>query len=212
MSMSRVIPRAVVRGTASGVLFMAFFGTAWSGIGISGLQGWGNPSLPIVAVLIGVVIFICGITLIWSSRDIPNHLDEEDTRHSKRIRKGFGMTFGAEFALIGAAAAILHATHLFNYFFPVMAIIVGAHFFPLAHLFRVRTHYVTGVLVCLLAIVTVLFVPMNVTLWHHQIAAWSAFVGLGAALILWATGVMLWLRGNNLLNTARTAKQDFKAM
>lgn len=34
------IPRAAVRGTASGVIFMAFFGTLWAGIGIRGMQGW----------------------------------------------------------------------------------------------------------------------------------------------------------------------------
>src|SRR6478752_6408239 len=35
------IPRAAVRGTAAGVIFMAFFGTLWAGIGIRGMQGWG---------------------------------------------------------------------------------------------------------------------------------------------------------------------------
>jgi hypothetical protein len=33
------IPRAAVRGTASGVIFMAFFGTLWAGVGIRGMQG-----------------------------------------------------------------------------------------------------------------------------------------------------------------------------
>jgi hypothetical protein len=36
------IPRAAVRGVASGVLFMAFFGTLWASIGVGGLQGWGD--------------------------------------------------------------------------------------------------------------------------------------------------------------------------
>lgn len=36
---SRAIPGATVRGTASGVFFMAFFGTLWAYTGIMGLQG-----------------------------------------------------------------------------------------------------------------------------------------------------------------------------
>jgi hypothetical protein len=39
---SSTIPGTAVRGDASGVLFMAFFGTLWAGIGIEGLQGWGG--------------------------------------------------------------------------------------------------------------------------------------------------------------------------
>ncbi len=39
---SSTIPGVAVRGVASGVLFMAFFGTLWAGIGIGGLQGWGG--------------------------------------------------------------------------------------------------------------------------------------------------------------------------
>jgi hypothetical protein len=34
-----------VRETASGVFFMAFFGTLWGYIGVMGLQGWGVPLL-----------------------------------------------------------------------------------------------------------------------------------------------------------------------
>jgi hypothetical protein len=51
---SSTIPRAAVRGVASGVLFMAFFGTLWAGIGIGGLQGWGGPWLSIAVLLVGL--------------------------------------------------------------------------------------------------------------------------------------------------------------
>jgi hypothetical protein len=34
---SQALPRAAMRGIASGVLFMAFFGTLWSLIGVGGL-------------------------------------------------------------------------------------------------------------------------------------------------------------------------------
>jgi hypothetical protein len=47
---SRTIPGAAVRGTASGVFFMALFGTLWAYTGFKGLQDWGVPLLLVAAV------------------------------------------------------------------------------------------------------------------------------------------------------------------
>jgi hypothetical protein len=197
-----IIPRVAVLSTAAGVLFMAFFGTLWAGIGILGLQGWGFLLLLILSLVIGITLLIGGIMLIKASRRLSNEMTEADARHSRRVGMWFGIIFGLEGALIGAASAICGATNHFDLFFPVMALIVGAHFFPLAHLFRVRIHYIAGTLLCLLAAVTLLMVPARVTLGHHQIVAWWTFVGFGAALILWGTGAVVWLTGRRLLNRA----------
>ena len=202
-----IIPRVAVRGTASGVLFMAFFGTLWAGIGILGLQGWGFFWLFILSLLIGITLLIGGIILIKASRGLSTEMTEADARHSKRVGMWFGIIFGLEGALIGAASAICGSTNHFDLFFPVMALIVGAHFLPLAHLFRVRIHYIAGTLLCLLAAVTLLMVPARVTLGHHQIMAWWASVGFGSALILWGTGAAVWLTGRRLLNRARNGSK-----
>ncbi|OPA77793.1 hypothetical protein BVG16_15315 [Paenibacillus selenitireducens] len=198
-----VIPRVAVRSTAFGVLFMAFFGTLWAGIGIGGLQGWGFLWLLILSLMIGIMLLIGGMILIKASRGLSNEMSEADARRSKRVGMWFSVIYGLEGALIGAASAICDATNHFDLFFPVMGLIVGAHFFPLAHLFRVRTHYIAGSLLCLLAAITLLMVPARVTLGHHQIVAWWTSVGFGSALILWGTGAAVWLTGLRLLKRAR---------
>lgn len=195
-----MIPRAAVRGTAIGVLFMGFFGTMWASIGIGGLQGWGFIWLLILSMSIGIALLIGGLILIRKSRGLSNEMTIEDARHSKRVRMWFSIIFSIEGGMIGAASAICSATNHFDLFFPVMTLIVGAHFFPLAYLFKVRVHYIVGTLLCLLAIVTLLIVPARVTLGHHQIIIWWAFVGFGSALILWGTGVTVWFMGRKLLN------------
>ncbi|MGG3798413.1 DUF7010 family protein [Metabacillus fastidiosus] len=81
----------------------------------------------------------------------------------------------------------------------VVAIIVGVHFLPLAPLFQVRLYYFTGALLCLLAIITWLFVPAKITLGEHQINTFMSVVGFGSALILWGTGLAIWLMGRRLL-------------
>ena len=192
---SKVIPAAAVRGAASGVLFMAFFGTLWAGIGIGGLQGWGFPLLQIIALLIGAALAVGGLMLLRSARKMPNRISESDAKAWKRRGIWFGVIFAAEGILIGAASGICSAINQFNLFFPIMAIIVGVHFLPLAALFRVRAHYVTGTLLSLLGLCTLLFVPETGMIAGHPIIVWWSVTGFGSALILWGTGFVLWLLG-----------------
>ena len=200
--MGRVVSKNEVRGTASGVFFMAFFGTAWAGIGLGGLQGWGsNWVLPIV-ILIALALLVSCFTLMSGSRGLSKAVSEEGARQGKRIGIGFGITFGAEGFLIAIASIICNTTDHFEYFFPVMALIVGVHFFPLARLFRVNVHYVTGTLICLLGIVT-FFIPELMHIGQHEIIASWAFLGFGTALILWGTGFTIFLMGRRLLRMAK---------
>ncbi|PGZ95382.1 hypothetical protein COE51_20110 [Bacillus pseudomycoides] len=196
---SRTIPGAAVRGTASGVFFMAFFGTLWAYTGIMGLQGWGVPLLLVTAIAIGIALFIGGVSLIRASRRLTNQVSKTDLRCGKRTRFWFNIIFAAEGLAIAITIAVCNATRHTELIPLVIAIIVGAHFIPLAPLFQVRLYYFTGALLCLLAIITLLFVPPKVTLGEHQINAFMSVVGFGSALILWGTGLAIWLMGRRLL-------------
>ncbi|MDY0394529.1 hypothetical protein RWE15_08855 [Virgibacillus halophilus] len=158
--MSRLIPRAAISGTATGVLFMAFFryclGWYWhrGGYKVGEILGY-QPSLCVLAWF----YVQGGIHLLRASRNAPAVTSKSDMQYRKRIGLGFGITFTAEAVLIAAAGAILGAANHFEYFFPVMALIVGIHFFPLAHLFQVSGYYITGTLLCMLSLITFLLVP-----------------------------------------------------
>ncbi|WP_028391075.1 DUF7010 family protein [Bacillus cihuensis] len=195
-----VVSKSDVRGTASGVIFMAFFGTVWADIGIGGLKGWGSVYLLILAVMIGAVLFISGIALIKGSRNLSNNTSAYS---SKNVGKWFNIVFAIEFVLIIIAAVVCNSIGHFDWFFPIMAIIVGVHFFPLAYLFQVKAYYVTGSLLCLLAIVTLLFVPLEVNLGKHQVNTWWLLIGFGSMLILWATSVVILSMGRKLLGMAQ---------
>lgn len=199
---SSSVPGFAVRGVASGVLFMAFFGTLWASIGIGGLQGWGGLWLPVIAVGIGVGLLLAGFSLIRSSRRLPDAVAETDERRGKQTGRWFVIIFAAEGLLIGIASIICNAIGRFDLFFPIMAAIVGVHFFPLAALFEVKPYYLVGALLCLLAGVTLLVVPASASLGGRQITAQSVVLGLGAACILWSVGVALWLLGKRLLASA----------
>ncbi|MDH2363632.1 DUF7010 family protein [Priestia megaterium] len=204
------IPRAAVRGTASGVIFMAFFGTLWAGIGIRGMQGWEFPVLITLSLLIGVLLFIGAIVLIKNSRQLTNEVIKKDGDRWRKKNRWFGIIFSLEGLFIAIAAYICVSTNHLNLFVPIMAFIVGAHFFPLASLFQVPIYYITGTLLCLLATIVILTFPVKIIISDHQVMAWWVSVGFGSALILWGSGLIVCLRGFRLLSMARNGAKNNK--
>ncbi len=199
MTQTSSTPGFAVRGVASGVLFMAFFSTLWASIGVGGLQGWGGSWLSLIVILVGIGLLLGGISLLLASRRLSDQNTEADASRGRRTGLWFIITFVSEGVLIGVASGICNALHRFALFFPIMALIVGVHFFPLAALFQVKLYYLVGTLLCLLAIITLFVVPERVQLGGQQLTAQWVVLGFGAAFILWGVGLGLWLLGRRLL-------------
>ncbi|MFC4779411.1 DUF7010 family protein [Paenibacillus sp. GCM10023252] len=197
------VPGSAVRGTASGVLFMGGFGTLWSYTGVMGLQGWGSPWLMIIALLVGVTLIAGGITLIRASRQLSDRGPVAGPMADKRMRLKFNLIFAAEGIAIAVTVAICNATKHPELIPLIAAAIVGLHFLPLAPLFKVNLYYYTGILLCILPLLTWLLVPEMLTLGENDINAYMTIVGLGSALILWGTGLSIWMLGRALLGRAR---------
>jgi MFS family permease len=200
------IPRAAVRGTAAGVIFMAFFGT----LGIRAMQGWAFLVLIILSLLIGVILFIGAIVLIKKSSLLSNEVIKKDKEHWRKKNIWFGIIFSLEGLLIAITSFICTSTNHLDLFVPVMALIVGAHFFPLASLFQVPTYYITGTLLCLLATLVMLTFPVKTILKDHHIMVWWVSLGFGSALILWGTGVIVCFRGFRLISMAQNVADNGK--
>src|SRR5699024_1359442 len=141
-----------VRGTAVGVLFMAFFGTMWAYVGIMGLHGWGNPWVLVASLIVGIALFIGGCLLIFASRELTNQAPDVDGRYRKNIGIWFNIIFVAEGLAIVIAIAVCNRTGHTELIPLVIAMIVGIHFLPLAYLFQVKIYYFTGVLLCILPV------------------------------------------------------------
>ncbi|MBB3125545.1 putative membrane protein [Paenibacillus rhizosphaerae] len=200
---SSTIHSSAIRGTASGVFFMALFGTLWAYTGIMGLQELAAPLWLAAAVAVGIVLFIGGASLIRASRKIKDQSEVTDARPGKRIAIRFNIIFAAEGAAIAIAVAVCNAAGRTALIPIVTALIVGIHFFPLASLFRVKFYHLTGALLCMLALAALLFLPVEARLGAAHINAYMSVVGLGSALILWGTGTAIWFRGRRLLTISR---------
>lgn len=193
MRKTQKLTRNAVFSAANGMLFMTFFGVLWAVIGLIGLHGWGSPWLLIITIMISFTLLMGAISLLKASRRFSNQQTETEAKHWKRVNRWFVIIFALEGVAIGIASVITNVLNHFEMFFPIMAIIVGIHFFPLAPLFKVKTHYVTGALLCILGIITLFFVPTEATIGGHTIIASSALSGFGSALILWGNGLTTWL-------------------
>lgn len=204
MQTSRLISKEAFRGSGIGVMFMALFGTLWAGTGVMGLQGWGFPYVELAAIFVGIIMVIEGISLIYTSQKMPDQVSVNGARRLKRMNFWFNIVFIAEGLLIGMAIAICNMINQTDLIPGVIAIIVGIHFLPLAALFQIKVYYATGVLLCLLALITLLIVPDTVMFGEHQILAPLSFLGFGCALILWTTGLTLLLSVKN----PREAKEE----
>ncbi|MDM5221381.1 hypothetical protein QUF86_11700 [Peribacillus sp. NJ11] len=204
MQTSRLISKEAFRGSGIGVIFMALFGTLWAGTGVMGLQGWGFPYVELAAIFVGIIMVIEGISLIYASQKMPDQVSENGARRLKRMNFWFNIVFIAEGLLIGIAIAICNMINQTDLIPGVIAIIVGIHFLPLAALFQIKVYYATGVLLCLLAIITLLIVPDTVMFGEHQILAPLSLLGFGCALILWTTGLTVLLSVKN----PREAKEE----
>ncbi|WP_226673333.1 hypothetical protein [Rossellomorea aquimaris] len=200
--MVHTVSKGDLRGTASGVLFMAFFGTLWAYTGVMGLQGWGSPWLLIITITIGLLLAVGGFSLISASRDFPQGTSIRSGNDGRKMRMWFNTIFAAEGIAIGIAIGVCNAVGHPEYIPIIIALIVGLHFLPLARLFRVRIYYYTGILLCVVPVFTWLFIPETLSLSGHQLNAYMTVVGLGSALILWVTSIAIWMTGRRLIGLA----------
>ncbi|MGO4497034.1 hypothetical protein AB4114_14150 [Paenibacillus sp. 2RAB27] len=183
--------KSAVLGAANGIMFMTFFGALWASIGIVGSHQLGAPWPLVLSTIVTIILLSGAISLFGKSRSMNHAITPKEKEDTKRINRKFGLIFGLEGVAIFLASVICNTLDHFEVFFPVMAMIVGIHFFPLATLFREKFYYGTGIVMCMLGIIS-LFLPINATFGNVSIIMMSTFIGFGSAVTLWVTGLRIW--------------------
>ena len=162
---------------AIGSMIFSIFGSAW-------LIAWSIKSYGIRPVLWGFVAIMGSSIFLIAIRQFKRnqtaHAADSDSPESKRSSRIFNIVN------IGQGIAILIAVNVTNnlghkeWFIPVFIFIIGAHFLPLAVVFKATRHYITGIAMILLAV-----------LYPHFANGGAANpVGcLGTGLILWASAI-----------------------
>jgi hypothetical protein len=150
------------------VVFMAFFAAAWWVAGVLG----GHQFTGLAAI--GPVV---SVVMVLAARARLSDAPAADPAHKKRRNRIVGWAAGLEGLAIFVAANFLNRNGLGDYIFPVVAIIVGLHFLPMAKLLPMGIYYLSAALLVAVGVVG-LFVPAM----DRPFA-----VGVSAAIVLWIT-------------------------
>ncbi len=183
--------------TLTGAQVLTVAGGLWAIYGSLSLQGGGEPWLAIGLILVALCLLSDGFYLRTKVKQLPAVVASPALQ--KRESQA-GRTFIIVNVIQGiamfVAANVLINLKMAEYVAPVIALIVGLHFIPLAFSMRVPRHLVLAGLMCLLALVTMLAVPMYAAGRNSEaqsVFLWGIVVGLGSCVILWSGAILrLW--------------------
>lgn len=162
-------------GRAVGAMVFTLFGTLWleAWIWFSQRNHWW---LYGVVGSIGVGLLLGALGIYRRNRPDSAKVESAAERRSGRL---FHLINIGQWVVIVIGVNVLNNTGLGAWDIPFVILIIGAHFLPLAHLFKRPTHYVTGVALVLFAVA-----------YPFVAGGPQSTVGpLGAGLILWASAL-----------------------
>lgn len=180
--MESVFPAGRSRGVT--VAVEGFFAFVWFGWGQADAPSWLVIPLAVGTVL-GALLAVAGVVAAKrSAGPLPAASDPA-------VRRRYGIIVGLEFGLLGAGAAVLGVTGLYQWVPVWICFGVGAHFFPLATTLQNPTLRPLGVL--LIAVAAAALVTGLATA-----VAPSTVTGVGAGLCLLAFGFATLLAGRHV--------------
>ncbi|MFZ6876299.1 hypothetical protein ACO0LF_29910 [Undibacterium sp. Di27W] len=137
-------------GNAIGSMVFSCFGTAW--LIWWCLEVFGTKPEPMMLFLLfgGVML---ALSVRQFSQNKSAYKAEAETPERKRSGRIFNIVNGLQWLLIFGTAFSLNYLGLSAWILPAVIFIVGAHFIPLAALFKAPRHYFTGVAIVLFAFV-----------------------------------------------------------
>jgi len=187
-------PNSAVKGTATGLIMMAFFTLMWTGIAYGGLTT--TPYWPVLLIFVAcsAVFIFNAVQLYRMSKFFPPATSPEDIARGKNTGKWFGIIFGAEGLGIFIAINIVDNIGHPELQVPVIALVVGLHFFPLAKVFKRNIDYYFASYSTLIAILAI-YLALNKMLDQSQI---FAFTGIGIAIATVGYGIYMILAGRQL--------------
>lgn len=154
-------------------MFFAFFGAVWCAVGAS--RSLAEPlAAQLVAALVGAAL------LVYANRRRVTALSQftpsPPTPAEARRDRWFHIVNAGQWVVILVVANVMQNIGLTDWIVPMVIVVVGLHFFPLARLFRYSAHIVTGALLILIALV------------YPHVTPGGPLSGLGPM----ATGLVLW--------------------
>jgi hypothetical protein len=179
---STIKTKPYILGLSIGTIWLTAAGAGFAILSIAKIT---NARIGFMAVLV-----IAGALLALSVRQIVPALKLPRGPRSpedRRIGRQFALIVALEAVAIALVSTAYYFTGHLSWLVPLVLIIVGIHFLPLAKLFGVPRYTTLGLLFCIVSISTLLLVPA-----HAHIGATSArfvYCSLGCAASAWLISV-----------------------
>jgi hypothetical protein len=188
----QLVPRIAITSIATGLLMMAFFTTLWAGIAFGSLDG--KKIILIIFCPLIIVFIINAINFFIISKLFPKMSSDADKAEGKKTGMWFGIIFGAEGLLIFVAINIVTNIGHADLVIPVIALVVGLHFYPMAKIFKRSIDYYLATWATLVAVCGIILV-LNKTYRPEYI---YAFVGIGLAVATSCYGLYMIYSGRRM--------------
>jgi hypothetical protein len=188
---SKMNPADELSGIATGMLMMAFFTGIWTVIAYIGLKA--SP-YKMTLILFLVLIFIFAgyaIRFLKASKQYPDQGIKVASETAKRHDKRFIIIFAGEGLGILIGINVVINLGYPDLVIPVIALVVGLHFFPLARLFKRTQDYYLATWSTVIAVCGIIFSVCGVLSYSRVIA----FVGAGMAVATSVYGRSMLIRG-----------------
>lgn len=171
-------------GLAGGCLWLVLVSTVFSAGSLLVVDSAKAYALLLIIATVALVLFGFGVAAL---RAVLAVKDAKSPRagESSRMGRRFGAIAGAEGLLITGVTLVFVITHRWALIAPIDLIIVGLHFLPLARLFNVPRYIVTGVLFCVIPILTMVLTPSDALI--GRALTWLVVPSVGCAVVAFIT-------------------------
>lgn len=110
---------------------------------------------------ITLILFLWSVKTLGLAKKLPDEQSNADIKRGGNVRKWFLIVLVLEIIGLNVASATLLGFNHFQYIVPVDILIVALHFIPLARIFAMPIYYILGVIMSLIAILTMLLIPAS---------------------------------------------------
>lgn len=173
--------------TLFGAWFAPWAAVAWVAWALSTLAGGPVLLLGIFAGVLTLLLLAGSAALYRAARPV---LQTPEYYRRGMFWLAFWLVIAVEFGVLIAARVILAHRHHIEWLMPLVALVVGLHFFPLARLNHNPLWYTTGAALCALVVVTVLTWSASASLrvlGGTPTNTWHVVIATGCAVIFWLT-------------------------
>ncbi|TWI98784.1 hypothetical protein JN11_02972 [Mucilaginibacter frigoritolerans] len=189
-----IIPDSAIKGIATGLIMMAVFTSLWAGIGYGGLKDTGYWFVLIIFPALSVLFVVNAIKLFNAAKHFPKLTSEADIAEEKRMGKWFGIIFGTEgLGIFIGINVVINLGHP-ELTMPVLALVVGLHFFPLAKVFKRTIDYYLATWSTVIAILSIAL-SLNKTLTQSGV---FTLLGIGIGIATSCYGIYMITEGKRL--------------